>query len=179
MSRSANPSRFEIRPVERITIGAVGEPGHRVFYLQAAGAGQLLTLRIEKEQTVMLAVSIEQFLSDLQQKFPDLEEADPEYVESTMGLMEPLEPAFHVGNMGLGYDEKQDRLLFVLREAVEDVVRGSDPAEASLWCSRSQLLQLARWGAEVARRGRPICGNCGNPIDPSGHFCPRRNGHKH
>jgi len=31
----------------------------------------------------------------------------------------------------------------------------------------------------VAGQGRPICGNCGEPIDPEGHFCPKRNGHKH
>jgi uncharacterized repeat protein (TIGR03847 family) len=172
-------TRFEIKPVERITIGTVGEPGHRVFYLQASGAGQHLTLRVEKEQVLMLALSIEQFLNDLHQRFSDLEEADGNYDESEMGLEQPLDPAFHIGNMGLGYDEKEDRLLFVLRQAVEDVVSGGDPAEASLWCTRVQLLRMARWGTEVARRGRPICGNCGNPIDPTGHFCPRRNGHKH
>jgi uncharacterized repeat protein (TIGR03847 family) len=172
-------SHFDIRPVERLTVGAVGEPGHRVFYLQAGGVGQRLTLRAEKEQILMLAVSIEQFLNDLQQRFPDLEEADSRYEETEMGLEYPLEPAFHIGNMGLGYDEKEDRLLFVLREAVEDAASGAEPAEASLWCTRVQLLRLARWGSELARRGRPICGNCGNPIDPSGHFCPRRNGHKH
>jgi hypothetical protein len=31
---------------------------------------------------------------------------------------------------------------------------------------------------ELAGRGRPICGNCGEPIDAGGHFCPKRNGHK-
>jgi uncharacterized repeat protein (TIGR03847 family) len=171
--------QFEIRPVEWITVGAVGEPGHRVFYLQARGAGQRLTLRVEKEQVLMLALSIEQFLNDLQQRFPDLEEADARYEEAEMVLEYPLEPSFHIGNMGLGYDEKADRLLFVLREAVEDTLAGNQTAEASLWCTRVQLRRLAQWGTELAKRGRPICGNCGNPIDPSGHFCPRKNGHKH
>lgn len=172
-------SRFEIRPVERITVGAVGEPGHRVFYLQAGGAGRQVTLRVEKEQVLMLAMSIEQFLNDLHQRFPDLEEADAGYEEAEMQLENPLEPAFHIGNMGLGYDEKEDRLLFVLREAVEDAPSREEISEASLWCTRGQLLRLARWGTELARRGRPICGNCGKPIDPAGHFCPRKNGHKH
>jgi uncharacterized repeat protein (TIGR03847 family) len=172
-------SHYEIRPVERITVGVVGEPGQRVFYLQAAGGGKRVTLQAEKEQVLMLAVSIEQFLNDLQERFPALEPPDPGYVESEMGLEQPIDAAFHIGNMGLGYDDKEDRLLFVLRQAVEDVGGGGEPAEASLWCTRAQLLQMVRWGTEIARRGRPICGNCGNPIDPSGHFCPRRNGHKH
>ncbi|MBN2084002.1 MAG: DUF3090 domain-containing protein [Anaerolineales bacterium] len=172
-------SHFKIRPVERITVGAVGQPGHRIFFLQAAGGGSRVTLRAEKEQVLMLAASIEQFLNDLQERFPALEPPDAGYVESEMGLTQPLDAAFHIGNMGLGYDEKEDRLLFVLRQAVEETGGGEEQAEASLWCTRTQLLRMARWGTELARRGRPICGNCGNPIDPSGHFCPRRNGHKH
>ena len=172
-------SHIEIRPVEWLTVGAVGEPGHRVFYLQAGGAGRRVTLRMEKEQVLMLAVSIEQFLSDLQQRFPGLVEPDAGYEESEMQLADPLDPDFHIGNMGLGYDEKEDRLLFVLREAVEDAPSREEVSEASLWCTRGQLLRVARWGTELARRGRPICGNCGNPIDPAGHFCPRKNGHKH
>jgi uncharacterized repeat protein (TIGR03847 family) len=172
-------SHFEIRPVERITIGAVGEPGHRKFFLQASGGGEMVSLRANKEQVLMLGVSIEQFLDDLQKRFPDLEAPDPEYAEAEMGLRQPLAAAFHIGNMGLGYDEKEDRLLFVLRQAVEEVTGGGEVAEASLWCTRTQLLRMARWGTELTRRGRPICGNCGNPIDPTGHFCPRRNGHKH
>jgi len=172
-------SHYEVRPVERITVGAIGVPGHRVFYLQAAGGGTRVTLRVEKEQVLMLAVSIEQFLNDLLGRFPALEPPDAEYDESEMELAPPVDAAFHIGNMGLGYDEREDRLLFVLRQAVEEVAGGGEPAEASLWCTRAQLLRMARWGTELARRGRPICGNCGNPIDPSGHFCPRRNGHKH
>jgi uncharacterized repeat protein (TIGR03847 family) len=174
-----SPSHFEIRPVERITVGAVGEPGHRVFYLQAGGEGRQITLRVEKEQVLMLAMSIEQFLGDLHQRFPALQEADPSFDESEMQLEQPLESEFHIGNMGLGYDEREDRLLFVLRQAVEEAVSRSEASEASLWCTREQLIRLARWAVELARRGRPICGNCGNPIDPSGHFCPRKNGHKH
>jgi uncharacterized repeat protein (TIGR03847 family) len=172
-------AHFEIRPVERITIGAVGQPGQRVFYLQVAGAGQVLTLLLEKEQVQMLALSIEQFLNDLQQRFPNLTEADTRYEEAEMQLEEPLEPVFQIGNMGLGYDEREDRLLFVLREAAETGAPKEDASEVSLWCTRDQLRRLSHWGVELARRGRPVCGNCGRPIDPGGHFCPRRNGHKH
>jgi uncharacterized repeat protein (TIGR03847 family) len=68
--------------VERITVGAIGAPGHRVFYLQAAGGGTRVTLRVEKEQVLMLAVSIEQFLNDLLGRFPALEPPDAEYDES-------------------------------------------------------------------------------------------------
>jgi uncharacterized repeat protein (TIGR03847 family) len=172
-------AHFEIRPVERITVGAVGPPGHRVFYLQAAGAGQQLTLGLEKEQVQMLALSVEQFLNDLQQRFPNLSGADARYDESEMQLEPPLDPEFQIGNIGLGYDDREDRLLLVLRESSVEGEVETNSSDASLWCTRDQLRRLSHWGLELARRGRPICGNCGRPMDPEGHFCPRKNGHKH
>ncbi len=177
--------RYNLNPVIHITVGAIGEPGARAFYLQAASSNQLLTFHIEKQQVEMLAVSIEQFLQELSRRFPALSEASWRYEESDMALHEPLESAFDVGNMGLGYDESADVMLLVLRERGE----GAEPAEgeeppgdvsvARLFATREQMRRLGRWGHEVAQRGRPICGNCGQPMDPAGHFCPRRNGHKH
>jgi uncharacterized repeat protein (TIGR03847 family) len=180
--------RYEFNPVTHLTLGAVGEPGQRIFYLQARSADQLLTLLIEKQQVEMLGVSIEQFLQELTRRFPALSEASWRYEESEMALQEPLEVAFRVGNMGLGYDEAADVMLLVLREQAEQGEQGESeqeevPAEESsvarLFATRDQMRRLGRWGHELAQRGRPICGNCGQPMDPSGHFCPRRNGHKH
>ena len=31
--------------------------------------------------------------------------------------------------------------------------------------------------ARVVASGRPPCPLCGQPLDPQGHICPRRNGH--
>ena len=45
--------------------------------------------------------------------------------------------------------------------------------------TRSQMMAVAHWGMSVASKGRPVCGNCLQPMDPEGHFCPRRNGHKY
>jgi uncharacterized repeat protein (TIGR03847 family) len=170
---------IEVKPVVHITAGAVGEPGQRSFFLQARSRDGLITLRTEKEQLLMLAVSVEQFLLELQTRFPDLPSADAQYEEASMALMEPLDPVFHTGSMGLGYDDHADRLLLVVREMVSAEMVSDDASEASFWCTRTQLRQLARWSSELAGRGRPLCGNCGNPIDPGGHFCVRRNGHKH
>ena len=46
------------------------------------------------------------------------------------------------------------------------------------WCTRAQLLTLANWAVVVIERGRPICPQCGEPMEPEGHFCPKKNGHK-
>jgi uncharacterized repeat protein (TIGR03847 family) len=172
------PARYELNPAERITAGAVGHPGQRVFYLQARQDDQLVTLLVEKEQVQALAIGIEEFLDDLHRRFPHLAETLVDVRPEQMDLEEPVEPAFRVGQLGLGYDEETDRLILVAREIQDE---GADPEQASvarIWGTREQLRAMSRWGLEVANQGRPICGNCGQPIDPEGHFCPKRNGHK-
>ncbi len=91
----------------------------------------------------------------------------------------PVEPLFRAGEIGLGYDSSRDLAVIIVRELLPE---DQDPESASVvrfWCSRPQLRALAHWGAEVVSRGRPICPQCGQPIDPEGHFCPKKNGHKH
>jgi uncharacterized repeat protein (TIGR03847 family) len=169
----------EFRPVDHITTGAIGPPGKRVFYLQAHKDDDLVTLIVEKAQVQSLAVGVEEFLKDLREKRPDLEEASGAFVESEMKLKKPIDPAFRVGQIGIGYDDETDMMVLVAREIQAEDDQLEEPAVARFWCSRSQMLSLCQWGVEVAERGRPICGNCGQPIDPDGHFCPKRNGHSH
>jgi uncharacterized repeat protein (TIGR03847 family) len=169
----------ELNPVSRIRAAAIGQPGKRVFYLQARGDDELVTLIVEKAQLQSLALAVEQLLAELQERFPELSEVSPALDQREMELEQPIDPLFRVGEIGLGYDRELDQFVLETRELVTE---STDPAEASVarfWCTRSQLHTLARWGLELAGRGRKLCGNCGEPIDPEGHFCPKRNGHKH
>jgi len=169
----------ELKPVLRITADAIGEPGERVFYLQGRSEDHLLTLLIEKQQIQSLAIGVEQFLKDLEKRFPDLSKASPEYSGSQMELEQPIDPQFRVGQIGLGYDEEVDMVVLVAREIQADDEDEDNKAVARFWCTRSQLWAMCQWGLDIASRGRPICGNCGQPIDTDGHFCAKRNGHKH
>jgi uncharacterized repeat protein (TIGR03847 family) len=171
--------RYELNPTERITTGAIGPPGKRVFYLQGRSADDLVTLIVEKQQIQSLAVGLEQFLDDLHDRMPDLSPASADYDEAEMDLEEPIDPSFRVGHIGLGYDEESDRLVLVAREIQAPDADPDLASVARFWCTRSQLRSMCNWGLDLAERGRPICGNCGMPIDPEGHFCPKRNGHKH
>lgn len=171
-------TQYELKPIDRITTGAIGSPGKRVFYLQGRAGDQLVTLLIEKQQILSLAIGLEEFLSELQKRLPDLPESSRDYIESEMALEEPIDPAFRVGHIGLGYDEESDMLILVARD-IQPL--NEDPEQAStthFWCSRSQLRQMCSWGLDLSARSRPVCGNCGEPIDPQGHFCPKKNGHK-
>ena len=64
MTSESNAS-FEIDTPFVFTAGTVGEPGHRVFYVQAQGDGQVVTLKLEKQQVGALAEYLSGLLADL------------------------------------------------------------------------------------------------------------------
>lgn len=165
---------IELNPVSHITIGTVGAPGQRVFYLQGGRGSDLITLIIEKQQAVMLATSLESLLDELGDKFPDEEGREPVWTD--MRLREPIEPLFRVGNMGLGFNDEAGRVAIVAYELVDE---DEEPNAVTFWADRIQVQSLLKYSRETAEAGRPICGNCGQPIDVDGHFCPNRNGHAH
>ena len=185
----------DLNPVDRICAGCQGEPGQRVFYLQARKGGQLITLLCEKFQMQQLAAGITKFVDELQARFDELPAAVTNFEDAEMELEEPLEPRFRAGQLGLGYDEAEDLLVLVAQELTENAqaAPGEEPPQLDppaepesadrqtvrFWATRQQMLNLAAHISLVASRGRPVCGNCLQPIDPAGHFCPRRNGFKH
>lgn len=168
--------QIELNPVSYLTIGTVGPPGNRTFFLQGGRGSQTLSLAIEKEQATMLANSMETFLKELEEKHPaETRDAD-ESVLQDMRLREPIEELFRVGNMGMGFNESADQIVLVAYELVDE---DEEPNVVSFWASRSQVKALVVRAREVVASGRPICGNCGRPMDPDGHFCPNRNGYRH
>jgi uncharacterized repeat protein (TIGR03847 family) len=168
------PQHIELNPVSHLTIGAVGPPGERVFYIQGSRGTEIITLIMEKQQARMLANGLESLLEELQERFPGNQREAPDTVWTDLRLRQPLEPIFRIGNMGLGFNEESSRIVVVAYELVEEE---EEPNVVSFWTSRSQVKSLIPHIQEVVSAGRPICGNCGQPMDPGGHFCPRRNGH--
>src|SRR5512140_721883 len=97
--------RFEIDvdPCDHITADALGTPGQRIFYLQAFQDARTITVIIEKIQLQSLSVGIEQFLAQLSEQTPELDDASAEFNEEHMRINPPLEPIFRAGEIGLGY----------------------------------------------------------------------------
>jgi uncharacterized repeat protein (TIGR03847 family) len=177
----ARQKLIELRPVGHITTDAIGPAGKRVFYIQAWKEDRTITLIVEKVQIQSLAVGVEQFLADVNTKFADLPDASAEYDEDQMHVHPPLDPLFRVGQLGLGYDPETDLVALEAREAPDPEAAEPSAEEASVarfWCTRSQIRALANWGLELAARGRPLCPQCGQPMEPEGHFCAKKNGHK-
>ena len=170
-------TEIDLDPVNLITIDAIGKPGQRVFYIQAIKDDQAITLIVEKTQVQTLAVGIEQFLTELVEKYPGLPEAPADFNEDKMHIYPPVDPLFRVGELGLGYDSDRDVMVLMAREVMVEGQEEDDVGLVRFWVTRSQLRALGAWGLEVASRGRAICPQCGEPMDPEGHFCPKKNGH--
>lgn len=172
---------IELLPVTHITADAIGPPGKRVFYLQGTKGDQVVTMIIEKFQLQTLTIGIEQFLAEVRQRIPLLREASDEYDEDRMRILPPVEPLFRVAEFGLSFDGEKDLLGVFAREYPAPPEGSDEPSEGmivKLWCTRDQARALVQWGMEIASRGRPLCEQCGQPMDPEGHFCSRKNGHK-
>lgn len=166
---------FDLNPVRYITADAIGPPGQRVFYLQASQGDTLVTLVLEKEQVRALAISVEQMLEELEKRHPQ-SPAEIELISQyELVLKEPIEPIFRVGQLGLGYDEDTDMLIIVAQELTDE---GEEMSVARFWATRAQMKALSEHSLQVVEAGRPICPLCSRPMDPDGHFCPRRNGHQ-
>jgi len=168
---------FDLNPVDRLTADAVGEPGKRVFYLQARKAQRLVTLICEKEHVAALATAIEQVLLSLAGGDADAVVEPDLIINESMGLEHPLEPAFRAGRVNLGYDQVSQRLVIIAYELLDEDDE-SQPSVARFWATPAQMRAFSIHGQELVAAGRPLCVMCGEPIEPEGHFCPRKNGHR-
>ncbi|MFQ3631366.1 DUF3090 family protein [Roseiflexus sp.] len=165
---------YDLDPVTRITASAVGPPGQRVFYIQARRGRELVSLIAEKEQVRALAQAIDRLLEELAENNPLLSSSDDLLLVSDMNLEEPIEPRFRIAQMGIGYDAERDMVILVMQGYREEESE-EEPPTARFGASRQQMRALSEHATNVVARGRKICGNCGRPIDPDGHFCPQMN----
>ncbi len=161
------PPSFDLDAPDHFTAGAVGPPGERVFYIQGRQGGKLVTLKSEKEQVRALGTYLAQMLD----KLPTASEPAPRSVE----LVEPLDAAWPVASLGLGWDEERQRILVVAESVVEE--EGKEGATARFAITRAQATAFVERAESLVKAGRPICPMCSQPKDPAGHACPRSNGH--
>jgi uncharacterized repeat protein (TIGR03847 family) len=173
---------IDLDPVDRITTGAIGAPGERIFYLQGRQSDRVVTLLVEKQQVELLSASLVEILAN------SGKETGEGPGEEDMELEEPVVPEWRAGRLSIGYDESRDLVVLEAEESIPEAEAEDEPGPAlsperepgriRFWATREQALALARHGAAVAAAGRPRCELCGNPMDPAGHICPALNGHK-
>jgi uncharacterized repeat protein (TIGR03847 family) len=190
---------------DRFVAGTVGQPGNRTFFLQAKRGGALVSVVLEKVQVQVLAERMALLLAEVARRGVRVPEALAPADEDAAPLDEPLVEAFRVGTMTLAWNGDSDEIVVEARARAEadDEEEGDDEgAEGEEEEGDDEELELsdddpdgpdlvrvrltptrARAFAERALRtvaaGRPPCPLCGQPLDPTGHLCPRRNGYVH
>jgi uncharacterized repeat protein (TIGR03847 family) len=194
---------FEFAEPDLFTVGTIGPPGQRVFYLQVREGDQLVTLKCEKEQVRVLGEYLGRLLERL-----SAPSAPP---AGDLTLVEPVTPAWVVGSIGVGYDEGLDRVVLAIEEVretdeseeaeesdppeTEEETAGESEAEAEtegdveaegqegdrasgrLRLTRAQVGAFVERARALVEAGRPTCRLCGRPMNPGGHRCARTNGH--
>ena len=156
--------QIELKEVDFVTIGTIGPKGKRVFYLQAGYNNRIVSLVVEKEQSWALSEAINELIEDLDERFDD--EDLPEAIDIhsiDMDLREPIEPVFRVSQMGLGFDEDQNKIVLVAQElvvpetdALEEIINDDElePGVVRFWCSREQMQALSQKAMQTVNSGR-------------------------
>lgn len=162
----------EFEDVDAFTVGAVGRPGDRTFFLQARRGPSRVTIKCEKQQAAGIAEHLRRILSDL----PDPTERP---VPAAMQLTDPADPVFVLGPVGLGYDRSSDRVVLQLEE-MPDLDEEGAPIEGTtgtvrVFITRHQAHAFCQHADSVVAAGRPTCIWCSRPVDPDGHPCARMN----
>ena len=155
---------FDLNDLEHFTVGTVGPPGQRVFYLQAGVTGTLVSLKLEKQQVAALA----EYLAGALREISD----DPDAIvpEADIGLIDPVEAEWAVGDIGIGYDSDADRMLVMATE-MPSQDDPDDPATARFRITQSQVAGFVARARQVVASGRPPCRYCGAPLNDDGSWC--------
>lgn len=166
---------IELDSVDVLSAGAIGQPGQRAFYIQAAKEDARLTVLVEKEQVALLASEALAFLDRVAQQHPEPDDEVPPRI-ADVGLREPAVPLFRAQAIGIGFDPERQMVVLELREHGDDDSEHTDEGwVARLFATRGQVRTMAAAGKVAVTSGRPPCPLCDQPMDPGGHVCPRWN----
>jgi len=161
---------YEFRNVGLLVAGAKGMPGKRTFYILIGDDTTIVRLWVQKEHLLTLSEAIDQVLEEFKEynellMSPPGSNIDDSRVDSEMT----------VGSLALAVDHEKGQIgIFVYNRGSRE---GSRPS-FRCWAHPNMMNAFARQIDEVCAAGRPTCPLCALPIDPTGHVCPRANGHR-
>ena len=174
-------------PPERFVAGAVGQPGERIFYLQATSTGRVTSVVLEKFQMSLLAERIDELLDEVLRRTggSEVPAAAPAGLVDDEPLDLPLLEDFRVGAIALAWDgdggmvvieaqEESDEPL----EPLADDIPADGPGVLRVRITPGAARAFAQRALKIVAAGRPPCPLCGLPLDADGHICPRQNGHR-
>ena len=167
---------FDLDEVDGFVCAAIGQPGERVFYIQATSGSIAISLKLEKLQVGLLADYLERLIET--QALPE----GPPAIDT--GLVQPVIPEWVVGSMMVAINEASGRVIVIAQELTEDendedddddFIEDPDVGQLRVALSRNQVVQFIARARDLIAGGRETCRLCGRPMDTEGHACPRWN----
>jgi uncharacterized repeat protein (TIGR03847 family) len=169
--------------VSRFTVGTVGLPGERTFYLQLKSGNTVISASLEKSQVAALSERLNYMLKEIRLAHPL--SPKPQLVRDSLPLDMPVMDEFRIGSIAIFFSEETELIQIDLREMNlndEDVEEDSSLMEdvevIRAFISPSQAKTFHDRAELVIAAGRQPCPFCGFPIDPQGHLCARANGYR-
>lgn len=161
----------EYDAVDEFAVGALGEPGARVFLLQCRTGEERITIKLEKQQAQAMALYLRRVLDDLPAVQAPVVAA---------ALEPPFDTEFVLGEIGLGYEREGARVLVQLDEVETlddegEIVPDAPRGHVRVFLSAAQALAFCDQSDNAVAGGRPTCRWCDLPINADGHLCPKMN----
>jgi uncharacterized repeat protein (TIGR03847 family) len=171
------------RDLSRFTVGTVGLPGDRTFYLQLKSGSTVISASLEKSQVAALSERLNYMLKEIRLVHPLAPR--PQLLRDSLPLETPVVDEFRIGSIAIFFDEESELIQIDLRQVNfndEDIEEGSplmdDIEMMRIFISPSQAKTFHDRAELVIAAGRQPCPFCGFPIDPQGHLCARANGYR-
>ena len=158
----------EFTQVTKFAVETFGEPGRRTFRINVDSGSSNAKIWLEKEQLSELSLAMIQMDKDTKSSEKN-SGLPPEGIEAK-GL---TSLDFKATRLAFGHNPETN--LFIID--AHDPEDQSEEPTVRIWISREIMSEFAKNGLEIVSSGRPICQLCNTPIDTSGHYCERRNGH--
>ena len=148
---------------DRVTVGTIGDVGQRLFLLQAREGRRIVVVKVEKDQIAILASWLARVVRSMTR---------PDALDVDMDLEPEYEVDFVAGEITVSVDDAAERIEVSIDPAEDD----GDSLVVTL--TKEQAAAFAIRAVQLIEAGRPPCPLCGLPLDPTGHQCPRTNGHR-
>ena len=171
---------------DRFVAGTVGQPGERIFFLQAKSNSSINSVVVEKSQVAILAERIDILLDQI--KSDSNEESIPAKFDQDLLDLEPLDnpinEEFRSGVLSLGWNIKNKNLIIEAHAASEEKVPEIDSDETNgpdvlrVYLSAIQGRNFSERARRLVSAGRQPCPFCQEPLGQQGHICARANGYK-
>ena len=140
---------IEFNEPQRFTVGTVGVPGERTFFIQAEDGPRLISVSLEKSQVQALADRLVFMLREIKQVIPNFLIKDLPKDEKSLST--PIEEEFRVGLIGIAFDQSTELIQIDLQAVSEEDQEDTQFVDVDDLSSDRDILRISITPSEASR----------------------------